>query len=313
MLIVNQIENTHFSKTEKEIVDYIIDQGMNIEKMSANEIARNTFTSAPLLVRIAKKLGYSGFNEFKSAYLKELSYMLEETDVDASIPFLLSDDLMTITKNLALLEKETIQDTQQLNHHDDLQEAVRLLQKAQVIDVLNSFLGKSKQKPPIYSAIKVNGKKLYEYARNGEEVEIKERDIEIMMIELIDFSNNEIVFDVKCSKGTYIRSLCVDIAKKLGYPGHMSHLERRQAGRFLITDCITLEQLENDDYSLHSIDDALCGFPQLKLDDPTPVYHGKQIKSDLTGQVAIYDNQNHLLAINESTGQRYLKNLRGLW
>ena len=135
MLIVNQIENTHFSKTEKEIVDYIIDQGMYIEKMSANEIARNTFTSAPLLVRIAKKLGYSGFNEFKSAYLKELSYMLEETDVDASIPFLLSDDLMTITKNLALLEKETIQDTQQLNHHDDLQEAVRLLQKAQVIDV----------------------------------------------------------------------------------------------------------------------------------------------------------------------------------
>ena len=135
MLIVNQIENTHFSKTEREIVDYIIDQGMNIEKMSANEIARNTFTSAPLLVRIAKKLGYSGFNEFKSAYLKELAYMLEETDVDASIPFLLSDDLMTITKNLALLEKETIQDTQQLNHHDDLQEAVRLLQKAQVIDV----------------------------------------------------------------------------------------------------------------------------------------------------------------------------------
>lgn len=185
--------------------------------------------------------------------------------------------------------------------------------KAQVIDVLNSFLGKSKQKPPIYSAIKVNGKKLYEYARNGEEVEIKERDIEIMMIELIDFSNNEIVFDVKCSKGTYIRSLCVDIAKKLGYPGHMSHLERRQAGRFLITDCITLEQLENDDYSLHSIDDVLCGFPQLKLDDPTPVYHGKQIKSDLTGQVAIYDNQNHLLAIYESTGQGYLKNVRGLW
>ncbi|MFQ9071814.1 MAG: hypothetical protein ACLR43_03000 [Faecalibacillus faecis] len=81
------------------------------------------------------------------------------------------------------------------------------ISQAQVIDVLNSFR-KSKQKLPIYSAIKVNGKKLYEYARNGEEVEIKERDIEIMMIELIDFSNNEIVFDVKCSKGTYIRSLC---------------------------------------------------------------------------------------------------------
>ena len=183
----------------------------------------------------------------------------------------------------------------------------------QIEAALEGFRGEIEQMPPIYSAIKVGGKKLYEYARNGEEVEIKERDIEIMMIELIDFSNNEIVFDVKCSKGTYIRSLCVDIAKKLGYPGHMSHLERRQAGRFLITDCITLEQLENDDYSLHSIDDALCGFPQLKLDDPTPVYHGKQIKSDLTGQVAIYDNQNRLLAIYESTGQGYLKNVRGLW
>ena len=181
--------------------------------------------------------------------------------------------------------------------------------------VLSEFKGKQNQIPPMYSAIKVNGKKLYEYARSGKKVEIEPREIEIFDIDLISISKDmkEIVYKVWCSKGTYIRSLCVDIAKKLGYPGHMSHLERRQAGRFLITDCITLEQLENDDYSLHSIDDALCGFPQLKLDDPTPVYHGKQIKSDLTGQVAIYDNQNRLLAIYESTGQGYLKNVRGLW
>lgn len=226
-----------------------------------------------------------------------------------AIQFLMSD--IKVYRATLSLGKST--DTYDASGKILEEKEVGQISKAQVIDVLNSFLGKSKQKPPIYSAIKVNGKKLYEYARNGEEVEIKERDIEIMMIELIDFSNNEIVFDVKCSKGTYIRSLCVDIAKKLGYPGHMSHLERRQAGRFLITDCITLEQLENDDYSLYSIDDALCGFPQLKLDDPTPVYHGKQIKSDLTGQVAIYDNQNRLLAIYESTGQGYLKNVRGLW
>lgn len=190
---------------------------------------------------------------------------------------------------------------------------VGALSKDQVVDVLDSFLGKSKQKPPIYSAIKVNGKKLYEYARNGEEVDIKERDIEIMMIKMISFSNNEIVFDVKCSKGTYIRSLCVDIARKLGYPGHMSHLERRQAGRFSIDDCITLEQLEKGDYTLHSIEEALDDYPKLILEDPTIVYHGKQIKSNLTGKVAIYDNQNKLLAIYESTGTGYLKNVRGLW
>ncbi len=124
-----------------------------------------------------------------------------------------------------------------------------------------------------------------------------------MMIKMISFSNNEIVFDVKCSKGTYIRSLCVDIAQKLGYPGHMSHLE----------DCITLEQLEKGDYTLHSIEEALGDYPKLKLKDPTIVYHGKQIKSNLTGKIAIYDNHNKILAIYESTGTGYLKNVRGLW
>lgn len=85
-------------------------------------------------------------------------------------------------------------------------------------NVLNTFLGISKQVPPIYSAIKVNGKKLYEYARDGKEVELKPREIEISEISLknIDVKNNEISFEVSCSKGTYIRSLCEDIAKKLG-------------------------------------------------------------------------------------------------
>lgn len=81
--------------------------------------------------------------------------------------------------------------------------------------VLNSFIGKQKQIPPIYSAIKINGKKLYEYARNGEKVEIPEREIEIYSIKLLQL-NEEIEFEVNCSKGTYIRTLCEDIAKALG-------------------------------------------------------------------------------------------------
>ena len=81
--------------------------------------------------------------------------------------------------------------------------------------VLNSFIGKQKQIPPIYSAIKINGKKLYEYARNGENVEIPEREIEIYSIKLLQL-NEEIEFEVSCSKGTYIRTLCEDIAKALG-------------------------------------------------------------------------------------------------
>ncbi len=85
-------------------------------------------------------------------------------------------------------------------------------------DILKSFWGKSKQKPPIYSAIKVNGKKLYEYARENKEVQVPEREIDIYKINLkkVEEAQNEITFEVSCSKGTYIRTLCEDISKKLG-------------------------------------------------------------------------------------------------
>ena len=113
----------------------------------------------------------------------------------------------------------------------------------QVEETIKTFLGKQKQVPPIYSAIKVNGKKLYEYARNNEKVEIEPRDIEIYSLELLSFEKNEIKIRTHCSKGTYIRSLCVDIASALGYPGVMSSLIRTKSGHFALEDCITLEDL----------------------------------------------------------------------
>ena len=93
-----------------------------------------------------------------------------------------------------------------------------LLDSEYVKKHLKTFIGKQKQVPPVYSAIKVNGKKLYEYARKGQNVEIEPRSIEIYEIELmkIDKANKTIFFKVNCSKGTYIRSLCEDIAKKIG-------------------------------------------------------------------------------------------------
>mgnify|MGYP004541651355 FL=1 len=93
----------------------------------------------------------------------------------------------------------------------------KMLEKTVIKEVLNKFLGKQEQIPPIYSAIKVNGKKLYEYARKGQTVEIKPRQIEIYSIELlsIDKKLKQIEFEVSCSKGTYIRSLCEDIGNKI--------------------------------------------------------------------------------------------------
>lgn len=112
-------------------------------------------------------------------------------------------------------------------------------------NVLKSFIGKQNQIPPMYSAIKIRGKKLYEYARSGQNVDIPERKIEIYEMELINFDKNtkEVEFKVSCSKGTYIRTLCEDIAKKMGNIGTMSSLNRVIVGDFKIENAITINNI----------------------------------------------------------------------
>lgn len=130
-----------------------------------------------------------------------------------------------------------------------------IFEEQHVKEILKTFIGKQEQVPPIYSAIKVNGKKLYEYARKGQEVKLEPRKIEIYNIELLNINKDEkqISFRVKCSKGTYIRSLCEDIAEKLGTVGLMKELKRTVVGDFKIENAITVEELkekiENKDYS----------------------------------------------------------------
>lgn len=107
-----------------------------------------------------------------------------------------------------------------------------------------SFLGKYEQIPPMYSALKVDGKKLYELAREGKTVERKAREVQIFSISDIRISLPEVEFSVECSKGTYIRTLCYDIGKKLSCGATMTHLERTRVGQFKSEDAITLGQLE---------------------------------------------------------------------
>ncbi len=122
------------------------------------------------------------------------------------------------------------------------------LPKEKIEKVLQNFVGKQQQFPPIYSAIKIKGKKLYEYARKGEKIDIPPRQIEIYKIDVININQEkkEIQFEVHCSKGTYIRSLCEDISEKLGTIGYMSELQRIQVGNFNIEKAVTIEQLEEN-------------------------------------------------------------------
>ena len=123
-----------------------------------------------------------------------------------------------------------------------------LIEKENIENVLKTFLGKQMQTPPIYSAIKVDGKKLYEYARKGIEVKIDPREIEVYKLDLlnIDLENDEIEISVSCSKGTYIRVLCEDISKRLDTVGYMKSLNRIIVDKFKIEDAIDFETLEKN-------------------------------------------------------------------
>ena len=131
------------------------------------------------------------------------------------------------------------------------------LDKNELENVLKSFIGMYNQEVPIYSAVKINGKKLYEYAREKKEVMLPKRMVEIKDIKLLELNNNYYKFKVSVSKGTYIRSLIKDINEKLRVIGVMSDLIRTRQGKFLINDSYSLEDMENNNYNVLTITDVL--------------------------------------------------------
>lgn len=169
-----------------------------------------------------------------------------------------------------------------------------MLNKDNIEEKLQQFIGKQEQIPPIYSAIKVNGKKLYEYARKGQEVELKPRQIKIYSIQLVGINEKEkqISFKVKCSKGTYIRSLCEDISKKLGTVGYMKELNRLQVGEFYIKDAVTISEMKEkieagNLESIITIEEIFKNNPQIQLEQEQiePYINGVKINTEKTNGV----------------------------
>lgn len=136
--------------------------------------------------------------------------------------------------------------------------------------ILNKLLAIEEQIPPMYSAVKVNGKKLYEYAREGKVIERKPRKIKIFKVErLTDITYNdncaEFEFRISGSKGFYVRTICVTIGEMLGYRAHLSMLKRVKAGKFDIVDSFTFEEIENGQHTMISIANAL-DYPKVEVD-----------------------------------------------
>lgn len=192
------------------------------------------------------------------------------------------------------------------------QENYPIISNEDVIQVLNSFIGKSIQTPPKVSAISVNGKRLYEYARKDQDVEIPKREIEIFEIECLNI-DDEIHFRVQCSSGTYIRSLCEDIASKLNTIGTMSKLTRTKIEMFELKDAYTIQQIRNKEFMFTPVSKALT-YPKIEVESVIDVKNGKKIRCDSEEDIIVLTHENELLAIYEKDDEQHTyRCLRGLW
>ena len=190
---------------------------------------------------------------------------------------------------------------------------VPVITNEKLIEVLNSFKGESKQQVPKYSSVKVNGKKLYEYARNGEDVELPIKDICVYDIELIsDIVDNS--FSIKChvSKGTYIRSLVRDIGYKLGTVATMEELDRVSLGKFSLDDSYTIDDIKNGKYEVLGIRDVV-DLPVVKVDSDMEmrIKNGQVLRKFFDSKrVLIINEEEEVLAIYEEKDEFNVKPYR---
>lgn len=201
------------------------------------------------------------------------------------IPFLLDLKKVYIA-DVALGKSTTTEDSD--GETMESTEVVHPPSDAEIESVLRQFIGEIEQMPPLYSAVKIKGKRLYEYARENRYVERPKRHVTIYRLERLPLeskSNNRFRIKVSCSKGTYIRTLCVDIGKKLGFPAHMSYLERIESDSFRKSETVTFEQIEakldedKADELLFPIGRGLEHIDSFSVDERTKqkVLHGQKL------------------------------------
>ncbi|HEY9582672.1 MAG TPA: tRNA pseudouridine(55) synthase TruB [Savagea sp.] len=182
------------------------------------------------------------------------------------------------------------------------------LSRAQIEEALAKLTGEIEQTPPMYSAVKVNGKRLYEYAREGKVIDRPSRIVQIDAIELLEdavqFEGEAIEFSIRvtCGKGTYIRTLAVQIGELLGYPAHMSQLERTMSGGFRAEQCVTLQQLQvavdegKEMNAIRPLEEALFEFPQVQIEESMlPLIENGQVLR----QLDILATQPYVVLMNE--------------
>ena len=218
--------------------------------------------------------------------LKVQEYITQlEKEYIAEITFGINTDTLDITGNI-LEEKESY------------------ITNEEIDKVLKSFIGDYDMEVPIYSAVKVNGKRLYEYARNNIKVDLPIHKVEINSLERISsVENNKVLIKCNVSKGTYIRSLVRDICKRLNTIGVMSKLTRTKQGKFNIEDCYTLDDIRNNEYKLIPIIDFI-DLPKVEVDESIykKISNGMKLDNTYNYDTFCFVYNNEVIAIYKSSG-----------
>jgi tRNA pseudouridine 55 synthase len=170
--------------------------------------------------------------------------------------------------------------------------------ESEIKEVLDKFVKTYNQEVPIYSAVKVKGRKLYEYARENKEVVLPKKEVTIHTLELIDnvvYENDKTIFKIKCSvsKGTYIRSLIKDISLSLNTIGTMSNLKRTKQGEFLLSDSYTLKQIENDEYNFVDINKIFGKYKKVIVDEYVEgrIKNGSILENRYDETIILFENE----------------------
>ena len=218
--------------------------------------------------------------------LKVQEYITQlEKEYIAEITFGINTDTLDITGNI-LEEKESY------------------ITNEEIDKVLKSFIGDYDMEVPIYSAVKVNGKRLYEYARNNIKVDLPIHKVKINSLERISsVENNKVLIKCNVSKGTYIRSLVRDICKRLNTIGVMSKLTRTKQGKFNIEDCYTLDEIRNNEYKLIPIIDFI-DLPKVEVDESIykKISNGMKLDNTYNYDTFCFVYNNEVIAIYKSSG-----------
>ena len=221
-------------------------------------------TSAQALNRVkkavgAKKAGHTGtLDPFATGVLPVCF-----NQATKAIPYL-GDDIKEYEAEMTLgVSTDTMDDTGTVTGRVSAEH----IGGNEVEEVIEGFSGEIMQVPPMYSAAKVSGTKLYTLARAGKEVERRPRRVAIEEIRLLDFSYPKATFYVRCSRGTYVRVIASDAGKKLGCGAHLSELRRLRSGPFSLSDANSIEDVESGNYNILPLDEVLAGYPRVYLEE----------------------------------------------